>query len=132
MIKIGDSATRKKIFNESDILTFAEISGDSNPIHIDENDAADSVFKRRVVHGMLTAGIISAVLGIQLPGPGCIYLKQELNFRAPVYIGDEITACVTVTSIREDKPIISLDTICKNQEGAIVIDGHAILMTPQP
>jgi acyl dehydratase len=128
MIKVGDTASLTKTFTESDVLSFAEISGDRNPVHIDPKFAATTRFKRQIVHGMLTAGMISAVLGMQLPGPGSIYLKQELNFRAPVYFGDTITATVTVTKIREDKPIVTLKTVCTNQEGAKVIDGEAVLM----
>lgn len=131
MIKIGDTASLTKTFTENDVLRFAEISGDQNPIHIDADFAAKSRFGRQIVHGMLTAGMISAVLGMQLPGPGCIYLKQELNFRAPVYFGDTITATVKVTKMREDKPIITLETVCTNQDGVKVINGEAILMLPK-
>lgn len=131
MIQIGDSASLTKTFTESDVHTFAKISGDHNPIHVDAEFAATTRFGRQLVHGLLTAGMISAVLGMQLPGPGCIYLKQELNFRAPVFFGDTITATVTVIKVREDKPIITLKTICTNQEGAEVIDGEALLMVPK-
>ena len=128
MFKVGDSASLTKTFTENDVFTFARISGDNNPIHVDPEFASKTRFGRLLVHGMLTAGMISAVLGMQLPGPGCIYLKQELNFRAPVYIGDTITAVVTVTKFREDKPIITLSTNCTNQQGVLVLDGEAILM----
>jgi len=131
MIKVGDSASLTKTFSESDVLSFAEISGDQNPVHIDPEFAAATRFKRQLVHGMLTAGLISAVLGMQLPGPGSIYMKQELNFRAPVYFSDTITATVTVTKVREDKPIVTLKTFCTNQEGIKVIEGEAILMVPK-
>ncbi len=131
MIKIGDQASLTKTFSDSDVRTFAEISGDHNPIHVDAEFAATTRFERQLVHGMLTAGMISAVLGMQLPGPGCIYLKQELNFRAPVYIGDTVTATVTVTKLREDKPIITLAAVCKNQDDVEVIDGEAILVAPK-
>ena len=131
MFKVGDSASISKKFTENEVLTFAEISGDHNPIHIDPQFAASSQFKRQIVHGMLTAGLISAILGMQLPGPGCIYLKQELNFRAPVFFGDTITATVTVSKLREDKPIITLTTNCMNQDGILVLDGNAILMYPK-
>jgi 3-hydroxybutyryl-CoA dehydratase len=131
MIQVGNSASLTKTFTESDVITFAEISGDHNPIHVDPKFAASSRFERQLVHGMLTAGMISAVLGMQLPGPGCIYLKQELNFRAPVFFGDTITASVTVTKVREDKPIVTLETVCTNQDGTEVIDGEAILMVPK-
>ena len=131
MCKVGESASLTKTFNENDVFTFAKISGDQNPIHIDPKFAAASHFERQIVHGMLTAGLISAILGMQLPGPGCIYLKQELNFRAPVFFGDSITATVKVTKLREDKPIITLATSCTNQDGILVLDGEAILMLPK-
>jgi len=131
MIQTGDFASLSKTFSENDVLSFANISGDRNPVHIDAAFASSTRFKRQLVHGMLTAGLISAVLGMQLPGPGCIYLKQELNFRAPVYFGDTITATVTVTKVREDKPIITLETACTNQDGVTVIDGEAVLMLPR-
>jgi acyl dehydratase len=128
MIKIGDTASSTKSFSNEDVLSFAEISGDKNPIHLDEQYAATTRFGKRLVHGILTSGMISALLGMQLPGPGSIYLTQTLNFRAPVYIGDTITATVTVTKLREDKPIVTLDTTCKNQDGVVVIDGEAVLL----
>ena len=131
MIKVGDSASITKTFTEKDVNTFAQISGDHNPIHIDAEYAATTPFERQIVHGMLTAGMISSVLGMQLPGPGSIYLKQELSFRAPVYFEDTITATVTVTRVREDKPIITLKTICTNQDRVKVIDGQAVLMMAQ-
>ena len=131
MIQVGETASLTKRFDESDVLKFAEISGDHNPVHVDPEFAANTRFERQIVHGMLTAGMISAVLGMHLPGPGCIYLKQELNFRAPVYFGDTITATVIVTKVREDKPIVTLETACTNQEGITVIDGTAILMVPR-
>jgi acyl dehydratase len=130
MIKVGDSAALTKIFSEKDVISFAEISGDHNPVHVDAEFAGTTRFERQIVHGMLTAGLISAVLGMKLPGPGCLYLKQELNFRAPVFFGDEITATVTVTKVREDKPIVTLETNCVNQDGIDVIDGEAVLMVP--
>jgi acyl dehydratase len=130
MIQVGETASLTKTFSESDVLTFAEISGDHNPVHVDPKFAASTRFERQLVHGILTAGMISAVLGMQLPGPGCIYLKQELNFRAPVYFGDTITATVTATKVREDKPIATFETACTNQDGVTVIDGEAILMIP--
>ena len=131
MYKVGDSASLTKTFTENEVLTFAEISGDHNPIHIDPQFAASSQFERQIVHGMLTAGLISAILGMQLPGPGCIYLKQELNFRAPVFFNDTITAKVTITKVREDKPVITLATSCTNQDQILVLDGEAILMLPK-
>lgn len=131
MIKTGDSASLSKTFTNDDVIAFADISGDHNPVHIDPEFAATTRFKRQLVHGMLTAGLISAVLGMKLPGPGSIYLKQELNFKAPVFFGDTITAAVSVTNVRERKNIITLDTRCVNQDGVVVIEGMAVLMVPQ-
>lgn len=95
MLKIGDSASLTKTFSDADVRAFAEISGDKNPVHLDEAYAAGTRFKQRIVHGMLTAGLISAVLGTQLPGPGSVYLRQSIDFRTPVLIGDTITATAT-------------------------------------
>jgi len=130
MTKIGDSASMTKTFTDQDVRTFAEISGDKNPVHLDDEYAASTRFGKRLVHGILTSGMISALLGMQLPGPGSIYIQQTLNFQAPVYIGDTVTATVTVTKIRENKPIITLKTVCANQDGTVVIDGEAVLLAP--
>jgi 3-hydroxybutyryl-CoA dehydratase len=130
MLKTGDSASLTKTFSDEDVRKFAEISGDTNPVHLDDDFAAGTPFKRRLVHGMLTAGLISAVLGTKLPGPGSIYLSQSIAFRAPVFIDDTVTATVTVARIREDKPILTLETVCKNQDGEVVLDGEAVLLVP--
>ncbi len=130
MFKIGDNSSLTKTFNDADVRAFAEISGDKNPIHLDDEYAAQTRFKQRLVHGMLTAGLISAVLGTQLPGPGSIYIRQSINFRAPVYIGETITATVTISQIRTGKPIITLETVCKNQDDIVVLEGEAVLLVP--
>ncbi len=124
----GDTASISKVFTQSDIEAFATASGDNNPIHLDETYAAATPFGRRIAHGMLVAGLISAVLGTRLPGPGTIYLEQDLKFKAPVYAGDEITATVEVLGIREGKPIITLATRCTNQDGKVVIEGQAVVL----
>ena len=131
MMKVGDSASLTKSFSDADVRSFAEISGDKNPLHLDDDYAAQTQFERRLVHGMLTAGLISAILGTKLPGEGSIYLSQSFNFRAPVFIGDTITARVTITKIREDKPIVTAETICENQDGAVVLEGEAVLFVPK-
>lgn len=131
MVSVGEQAELSKTFSDEDVRAFARISGDSNPVHLDDEYAAGTRFKRRIAHGMLTAGLISAVLGTKLPGPGSIYLSQTLNFRAPVYIGDTITARVTVKAVREDKPIVTLETICLNQQGTTVLEGEAVLLVPE-
>jgi 3-hydroxybutyryl-CoA dehydratase len=126
-IQVGDDASFAKTITESDILGFAGITGDFNPIHIDAEYAKESVFKERIAHGMLVSGLISAVLGTQLPGPNSIYLGQELKFTAPVKIGDTVTAVVTVTDKRDDKRIITLRTTVSNHRGEVVVDGSAVV-----
>ena len=124
-LNIGDTASRSKTITDEDVRAFAAVSGDENPIHLDEEFAATTRFEKRIAHGMLSASLISAVLANDLPGQGSIYLGQTLRFVAPVFIGDEITARVTVTSVRDDKPIAKLETVCVNQRNEIVIKGEA-------
>ena len=124
-LNVGDSASRSKTITDADVHAFAAVSGDENPIHLDEEFAATTSFKKRIAHGMLSASLISAVLANDLPGRGSIYLGQTLKFVAPVFIGDEITARVTVTSVRDDKPIAKLETVCINQRDEVVIKGEA-------
>ncbi len=131
MLKIGDTASLTKTFTDEDVRVFASISGDNNPVHLDEEYAARTQFKKRIAHGMLTAGLISAVLGTKLPGEGSIYLGQTINFRAPVYLDDTITATVTIIKMHEKKPIVTLETVCKNQDDVVVLDGEAVLLVPQ-
>ena len=131
MLTIGDSASLTKTFSDEDVRAFAAISGDNNPVHLDDDYAATTQFKKRIAHGMLTAGLISAILGTQLPGEGTIYLGQTINFRAPVYLDDTITATVTVIKMHERKPIVTLETVCKNQDGVVVLDGEAVVLAPQ-
>ena len=124
---IGQSASLTKVFRSDEVLAFAEMSLDKNPIHLDQDYAEHSRFGRRIVHGFLVGSLISAVFGTQLPGEGAIYLHQEMDFRKPVYHDDEITAIVTVTNIRKDKSILYFDTRCENKKGEVVIEGKAIL-----
>jgi 3-hydroxybutyryl-CoA dehydratase len=126
--KLGDTAEVTKRIDEADIQAFAEVTGDHNPIHLDEAFAKTTRFGRRIAHGMLSASLISAVLANKLPGEGSIYLGQTLQFVAPVFPGDEVTARVRVTEIREDKPIVKLETICVNQRDEIVIRGEATVL----
>lgn len=127
-LEIGDRSTLTKTFSQQDVADFARISGDRNPVHIDEEFASKTRFGQCIAHGMLVSGLISAALGTQLPGQGSVYLSQRLNFRAPVFIGDTITAEVEIISIREDKPIVTLKTTCKNKSGQVVIEGEAVLL----
>ena len=129
-LQVGQSAERAHVVTEADIAAFAELSGDANPVHMDEAYAAATQFKGRIAHGMLSATYISAVLGETLPGHGAIYISQNLSFRRPVRIGDEVTARVTVTAIDTDKARVSLDTACL-VGGKPVIGGEAVLMVPR-
>jgi acyl dehydratase len=126
---IGDSAEITRTIEQADIDAFASVTGDHNPVHVDEEFAKTTRFGKRIAHGMLTASLISAVLANKLPGAGSVYLGQTLKFVAPVFPGDEITARVTVKEIREDKPIVKLETICVNQRDEIVIRGEATVLT---
>jgi 3-hydroxybutyryl-CoA dehydratase len=129
-LKVGDTASLTKAITDADIRAFAELSGDRNPIHLDDEYAATTRFGRRIAHGMLAASLISTVLGTQLPGIGTVYLSQNSRFLAPVYPGDTVTARVTVISVREDKPIVTLETICENQHGEVLIKGEAVVLAP--
>ena len=124
---IGDSAEFSKTVSETDIYMFAGVTGDFNPAHVDEEYAKTTFFKKRIAHGMLSAGFISNVLGTKLPGAGAVYMKQELSFLAPVYIGDTITARVEVIDLNTEKNRVTLKTTCTNQEGTLVMDGQAML-----
>jgi 3-hydroxybutyryl-CoA dehydratase len=126
--QIGQRASFSKTVTEADVTTFAGLTGDFNPIHVDAEYARKSRFGRRVAHGMLTGGLISAVLGNKLPGPGTIYLSQQIEFLAPVFIGDTITATVEVTAWRPEKRIMTLKTDAYNQEERQVVTGQAVLL----
>jgi len=122
---IGTQATLSRTITEDDILLFALVSGDHNPIHLDAEYAEKSLFGKRIAHGFLIGSLISAVLGNDMPGPGSIYLGQTLKFLAPIHIGDTVTVIVKVVALREDKRIITLHTNCTNQHGALVLSGEA-------
>jgi len=125
---IGDSASLSKTITEADLTLFAGVTGDFNPLHLDAEYAKTTRFGGRIAHGLLTAGLISAVLGTRMPGPGSIYLSQSLVFRRPVRIGDTITATATVSNYDAEKRIVRLDTTCINQEGVVVLTGEAALL----
>ncbi|SES70205.1 MaoC family dehydratase [Anaerobranca gottschalkii] len=130
-LKIGDKAFTEKTITETDVYLFGGITGDLNPAHTNEEYAKNTMFKTRIAHGMLNAGLISAVLGMKLPGCGTIYLGQELKFTAPVYIGDTVKAEVEVVEIIEEKNRVKLRTTCTNQKGQMVLDGMATVMPPK-
>ncbi len=130
-MNIGDFAEFGKTVSESDVYLFAGITGDFNPAHVNETYAEGTFFKTRIAHGMLSAGFISAVLANQLPGPGTIYLKQDLVFLAPVRIGDTITARVEIVELVREKNRARLKTECVNQEGVKVLAGEALVSAPR-
>jgi 3-hydroxybutyryl-CoA dehydratase len=123
--KEGDTASFAKTITEVDINMFVGVTGDTNPIHIDEEYAKQTRFGARIAHGLLTAGLISTVIGTKLPGPGAIYVSQTLRFLAPVAIGDTITATATLTHYDRDRRRLTLETVCANQDGMEVLDGEA-------
>lgn len=123
--KVGQSGRFSKTLTQSDVYSFAGIVGDFNPVHINEIEAKNSIFKKQVVHGMLTASLISTVIGTVMPGPGSIYLGQNLKFVKPVFFGDTITAVVTVMAIDNEKGILELKTEEYNQRDELVIKGTA-------
>lgn len=129
-LSVGQSAQLVRTVREADIVAFAQVTGDTNPVHLDADYAAKTSFGGRIAHGMLSAGYISAVLGTALPGPGAIYLSQTLKFKRPVRIGDEVTAEVTISEINEAKAQVTLATVCK-VGGKAVVDGEAVVMVPR-
>ncbi len=129
-LSVGQSAETSHTVTDGDIRAFAEVSGDRNPVHLDEDYAATTPFKTRIAHGMLSAGYISAVLGGKLPGPGAIYISQTMNFKRPVRIGDEVVTRVTVSAIDEERARVTLSTVCE-VAGKPVVEGEAVVMTPR-
>lgn len=126
--KVGDSASYSQTIGEAHIAHFIGAVGDTNPLHVDAEFAKKSRFGQRIAQGILVAGLISTAIGTKLPGVGAVYLGQNLRFLRPTYIGDTITATITVKTIREDKPILTLETICTNQHGEQVITGEATVL----
>ena len=128
-LKVGMTERLKKTIASSDVVGFAQLTGDRNPIHLSEHFAAKTQFGGRIAHGLYTAGLISAVLGTRLPGPGAIYIAQTLNFRAPVRIGDTVTVIVTVAELMPEKSRARLTCICKVGRD-VVLDGEALVKVP--
>jgi 3-hydroxybutyryl-CoA dehydratase len=128
-LRVGMEARLIQTVGDGDLHTFARLTGDANPIHLDESYAAETRFKRRIAHGMLSAAYISAVLGTKLPGPGCIYISQTLNFRAPVHIGDEVTATVRISDLIENRKRANFACACAVGD-KIVVEGQAVMMIP--
>lgn len=128
-LSVGMSASFAKTVSEADVVLFAGVSGDTNPVHINEEFAKNTMFKTRIAHGMLSAGFISAVLGTKLPGQGAIYMSQSLKFKAPVRIGDTVKATATVTEVIAEKKRVVMKTVCTVGE-TVVLEGEAMLMVP--
>jgi acyl dehydratase len=127
-IKIGDSFSVSKQITDEIVRAFAELSGDFNPIHVDEEFAAQTRFGRRIAHGMISGALLSAVLGYEFKERKIVYLSQTMQFVAPTFIDDTITATATVLKIREDKPVVTLRTVCTNQDGETTVSGEAVVM----
>jgi 3-hydroxybutyryl-CoA dehydratase len=128
-LEVGMEASFAKTVSESDIVAFAEVTGDKNPVHLDAAYAARTIFKEPIAHGMLTAGYISAVFGMELPGPGAIYVSQTLNFRGPVKVGDRVVAKVRVLELYPAKRRARFESVCM-VDGKPVLEGEAVLMVP--
>lgn len=126
-LNVGDTASLSKAFSEEEVLQFANISADKNPLHLDRDLGEASIFGQRIVHGMLVASLFSGIIGMKLPGEGSIYLGQSLTFKAPVAIDEKVTASVEIIHIRKDKPIVTLRTVCVNSKGTVVIEGEAVV-----
>ncbi|MCB2205596.1 MaoC family dehydratase [bacterium] len=129
-LRVGMTASFSKTISEHDVYAFAGITGDFNPVHIDAEAAAKSMFGARVAHGVICAGLISTVFGMKLPGPGAVYLSQSLRFRKPVFLGDTVTAEVEVAEIDAVKNRVRFSTRCVKQDGSVVAEGESTLMPP--
>ena len=127
-LKVGDKFSTERIVTDELIRKFAEVSGDYNPLHLDDEFAAATRFGRRIAHGMLSGAFVSAVLGYELSVRKIVYLSQTLRFVAPVFVGDTVTTTGTVTKIRKDKPVVTLETVCTNQNGETLVTGEAVVM----
>ncbi len=130
-LQVGDKAAFAKTISETDIYLYAGITGDFNPAHLNEVYASQTFFKKRIAQGMLLGGFISAILGSHLPGPGTIYVRQELNFLRPVHIGDTVTAEAEVVEILSEKNRVRLKTTCVNQDGSLLVEGEATVSPPK-
>ena len=128
-LSVGQTALYAKTISEADIVLFSGISGDVNPVHLNHEFARDTMFEGRIAHGMLTASFLSTVIGTKLPGPGCIYISQNLKFRAPVRAGDTVQARATITEVFPKKNRITMKTVCM-VGNTIVVDGEALIMVP--
>jgi acyl dehydratase len=124
---IGQNYTLEKTFQENDVIEFSKLSMDDNPIHIDEEYASTTIFRRRIVHGFLVSSLFSAIIGTKMPGNGSIYLNQTMNFRKPVFLEQKVIAKVSILSINVEKQVIELETNCYDINGNILINGSALI-----
>lgn len=131
MLQIGQTATSIKVYTKDDVMSFAHLTGDQNPIHLNQEFAEKTIFKNPIVHGILVLGQISELLANQLPGPGTIYLEQNTLFLRPVYHNSKILCTVTIEEINQEKKRVRLKTVCTNENDEIVIDGHAVVKVPK-
>lgn len=129
-LKIGDSASITRSFSEQDVIDYARLTGDNNPVHLDVEYAAQTQFKQRIAHGMLVGSLFSTLLGTHLPGEGAIYMGQDLKFKAPVYLDTEVIAIAEIIKIHETKPIVTLKTSCMDKDGGVLIIGEAVAFVP--
>lgn len=129
--QIGQTASISRTMTETDLVQYAGLSGDYNPIHVDKEYAGNTFFKERISHGLLTASLLSRLLGMHLPGPGSVYISQTLHFEKPVYIGDTITAKAEVVKMDESNRVITLATTCENQYGEVVLRGEGVMKLPK-
>lgn len=130
-MEVGIKASRSKTITAADVEAFAQVTGDTNPVHLDDDYAASTRFGKRIAHGMLVASVISALLANDLPGPGSIYLSQSLSFKAPVFLGDTVTATAELTAYRKERRIATFKTTVTNQDGKVVIEGEAVVLAPE-
>ncbi|WP_020396511.1 MaoC family dehydratase [Thiolinea disciformis] len=129
-LKIGDSASLTRSFTDADVRLYADLSGDHNPVHLDEAFAAGTQFKQRIVHGMLVGSLFTALLGEQLPGRGSIYMTQNLNFKAPVFLNTPVTAKVEITGFHPKKPIVMFACTVVDAEGKTLVQGDSVMYVP--
>lgn len=129
-LKVGDTASITRLFTDEDVRLYADLSTDHNPVHLDEDFAKQTQFGQRIVHGMLVSSLFSALLGEHLPGHGTIYMSQNIQFKAPVYLNMPVIATVEIVNIREGKPIVTLQTTCVDESGKLLVTGEAVMFVP--
>lgn len=129
-LKVGDTKTITRAFTEEDVHQYAELSTDKNPVHLDAEYAANTQFKERIVHGMLVGSLFSALLGQHLPGEGSIYMSQNIQFKSPVFLDMEVIASVEITAIHPKRPIVTLKTMCVDNDGKVLVRGEAVMYVP--